>query len=107
MGFKKSSTDTAVFYWHNKNNFAIIGAAVDELTITATNEEIIHGVKQDLEWVFKMKDLGGIHWLLNLKINRDKISGTINISQEADTNNILASLISKMQSHIPAPWILM
>ena len=37
-----------------------------------------------------MKDLGEIHWLLNLKIDRDKISGTINISQEAYINNILA-----------------
>ena len=37
-----------------------------------------------------MKDLGEIHWLLNLKIDRNKISGTINISQEAYINNILA-----------------
>ena len=61
MGFKKSSMDASVFYQPSKNNFAIIGAAVDDLTITATNEEIIHGVKQDLEQVFKMKDLGEIH----------------------------------------------
>ena len=37
-----------------------------------------------------MKDLGEIHWLLNLKIDRDKIGGTINISQESYINNILA-----------------
>ena len=75
--------------WDSRSaNFATIGAAVDDLTITAANEEIIHGVKQDLEQVFKMKDLGEIHWLLNLKI--DKISGTINISQEAYIDNILA-----------------
>ena len=37
-----------------------------------------------------MKDLGEIHCLLNLKIDRDKISGTINISQEAYIDNILA-----------------
>ena len=37
-----------------------------------------------------MKDLGEIHWLLNLKIDRDKTCGTINISQEAYINNILA-----------------
>ena len=37
-----------------------------------------------------MKDLGEIHWLLNLKIDRDKISGTINISQEAYIDSILA-----------------
>ena len=37
-----------------------------------------------------MKDLGEIQWLLNLKIDRDKISGTINIFQEAYIDNILA-----------------
>ena len=37
-----------------------------------------------------MKDLGEIHWLSNMKLDRDKISGTINISQEAYINNILA-----------------
>ena len=37
-----------------------------------------------------MKDLGEIYWLSNMKLDRDKISGTINISQEAYINNILA-----------------
>ena len=89
------------------NNFAIIGAAVDDLTITATNEEIIHGVKQDLEQVFKMKDFGEIHWLLNLNINRDKINGTINISQEAYINNILARFNLQDAKSYSAHWILM
>ena len=69
MGFKKSSSDAAVSYRNTAKEFAIIGAAVDDLTITATNKGILHGVKKDLENRFKMKDLGEIHWLLNLKID--------------------------------------
>ena len=69
MEFKKSSSNAAVFYRHSTKGFAIIGAAVDDLTITATNEEILHVIKKDLERIFKMKDLGEIHWLLNLKID--------------------------------------
>ena len=69
MGFKKSSSNSAVFYQNTAKEFAIIGAAVDDLTITATNKDILHEVKKGLENIFKMKDLSEIHWLLNLKID--------------------------------------
>ena len=71
MEFKKSSTDAAVFYRHDTKGFTIIAVPVDDLTIIATNEEILHGIKRDLERIFKMKDLSEIHWLLNLKIDRN------------------------------------
>ena len=69
MGFKKYSSDAAVFYRNTAKEFAIIGVTIDDLTITAANEDILHGVKKDLENIFKMKDSGEIHWLLNLKID--------------------------------------
>ena len=69
MGFKKSSSDAAVFYRNTAKEFAIIRAAIDDFTITAANEDILHGVKKNLENIFKMKDLGEIHCLLNLKID--------------------------------------
>ena len=49
MGFKKSSSDAAVFYRNTAKEFAIIGVAIDDLTITAANKDILHGVKKDLE----------------------------------------------------------
>ena len=52
MGFKKSSSDAAVFYRNTAKGFAIFGAAVDDLTITATNEDILHGVEKDLEKIY-------------------------------------------------------
>ena len=68
IGFKKSSSDAAVFCRHIRGNYAIIAAAVDDLTITAPTDAILFGVKEDLIKAFRMKDLGEIHWLLNLKI---------------------------------------
>jgi len=68
IGFTKTSTDAAVFYRHGEKGFSIIGAAVDDLMITAKNDEVLQGIKKDLSDIFKMKDLGEIHWLLNLKI---------------------------------------
>ena len=40
--------------------------------------------------IFKMKDLGELHWLLNLKIKRDRTSKLISFSQEAYIDKILS-----------------
>ena len=74
IGLSKSKSDGAVFYRHARKEFAIIAIAVDDLTITTKNDDIIQEIKADLMKIFKMKDLGELHWLLNLKIkcNRTK-----------------------------------
>ena len=67
IGFSRSKSDAAVFYRHGDKGLAIIAVAVENLTITAINDNIIQEIKADLK-IFKMKDLGELHWLLNLKI---------------------------------------
>ena len=83
IGFTKSKSDAAVFHRHNGKVFAIITVAIDDLTMTATNDNIIREIKADPIEIFKMKDLGELHWLLNLKIERDRTSRSISFSQEA------------------------
>ena len=68
IGFTKFKSDATVFYRHNGKGFAIIAVAIDDLTMTATNDDIIRKIKADLMEIFKMKDLGELHWLLNLKL---------------------------------------
>jgi Reverse transcriptase (RNA-dependent DNA polymerase) len=62
---------------------------VDDLTITAESRTIVDGIKCDLNKVFKMKDLGEIHWLLNLKIEHNWNAKTIVISQAAYIDHII------------------
>ena len=66
--FYKSKSDAAVFYRHSGKGFVIIAIAIDDLTMTATNDDIICEIKADLMEIFKMKDIGELHWRLNLKI---------------------------------------
>ena len=68
IGFKKSRSNTAVSYRHGGKIFAIIAVIMDDLTITMINDNIIHEMKEYLMKIFKMKDLGKLYWLLNLKI---------------------------------------
>ena len=53
IGFKKSSSDAAVFSRQGKQIYAIIAVAVDDLTITRSDEAIIFGIKKDLDRIFK------------------------------------------------------
>ena len=101
IGFTKSRSDTVVFYRHNGKGFAIIAVAVDDLTMTATNDDIIHEIKADLMGIFKMKDLGELHWLLDLKIERDRASRSISFSQEAYTDKMMSQFhLEDSKTHI-------
>ena len=47
IGSSKSISDAAVFYRHSGKGFVIIAMAIDDLTITAINNDIIHEIKTD------------------------------------------------------------
>ena len=58
--------------------------------MTATNDDIIREIKADLMKILKMTDLGKLHWLLNLKIKRDRTSKLISFSQEAYIDKMMS-----------------
>ena len=92
IGSTKLKSDGAVFYRHGGKGFAIIVIAMDNLTITAINDNIVWETKADLMKIFKMKDLVKLHWLLNLKIEQNRATKSISFSQEAYINKILSWL---------------
>ena len=63
--------------------------AIDDLKITVINDDIIRKIKANLMKIFKMKDLGKLYWLLNLKIEWDRTSKSISFSQEGYIDKIL------------------
>jgi Reverse transcriptase (RNA-dependent DNA polymerase) len=77
------------FYRRKAKGHVIVATAVDDLTITAENQSVLDNTKWDLTQVFSMKDLGEIHWLLNLKIKRDWQKKMITISQPAYIEKLL------------------
>ena len=100
-GFTKSKSDIEVFYRHNRKGFAIIVVAVDDLTITVINDDIVCKIKADLMKIFKMKDLGELHWLVNLKIKQDRNSQSISFSQEVYIDKILSQFnLQDLKMHI-------
>ena len=69
--------------------------------MTVTNDDIIHEIKADLMEIFRMKDLGELHWLLNLKIERDRASRSISFSQEAYIDKMMSQFhLEDSKTHI-------
>ena len=100
IGFTKSRSDAVVFYRHDRK-FVTIAVAMDNLMITVINDNIICKIKEDLMKIFKMKDLGELHWLLNLKIKQDRTSKLISFSQEAYIDKMLKQLnLEDSKTHI-------
>jgi hypothetical protein len=89
IGFIRCASDPAVFFNRGNLGLAIIATAVDNLTITATNNKLLKITKNDIKGQFNIKDLGELYCLLNIKIKQDKNMKTIGLSQEAYIDKIL------------------
>src|SRR5260370_31902800 len=73
VGFSRCDVDYSVFIHTSQDGyFCIIALYVDDLMILSNDLSNLNHHKKDLMWVFKMKDLGPIHWFLGLEITRDR-----------------------------------
>jgi hypothetical protein len=75
LGFKVCDADHGVFIKHDaKNNqHIIVAVATDDMDIIANMHEAARYFKHDISQHFRITDLKETHYLLSLKIKRDKI----------------------------------
>ena len=88
-GFHVSDADPGIFYAHDGDDITMLATHVDDCVITRTSKDLIADYKQRLDAVFSLTDLGGIHWLLRIKIMRDQQARTILLSQTTYIKTIL------------------
>ena len=67
-GFHVSNTDLGIFYAHDRDDITMLATHVDDCIITGTSKDLIVDYKQHLNAIFSLTDLGGIHWLLGIKV---------------------------------------
>ena len=70
IGFTKSKSDTAVFYRHKGKGFAIIAVAVDDLTMTVTNDDIICEIKADLMGHIFLNSMSHIVYIYKIHVQQ-------------------------------------
>ncbi len=88
IGFNQSKADPCVFV-SNKKPLTIITVYVDDLVLITENAEMMHKLKQNLAAGFKMSDMGPLHYVLGVSVEKDKQTGGLWLSQEAYVEKLL------------------
>lgn len=70
MGFTQFHYDYSLFTQNFSRNFIIMLIYVDDLLITGNNVVLINQVKHDLQYKFRIKDLGEIKYFLRIEFSK-------------------------------------
>jgi Reverse transcriptase (RNA-dependent DNA polymerase) len=90
IGFCVSKADPGVFYLRAQCDILMLAVHVDDCVMTGSSSQLIVDYKTKINAQYSLTDLGPIHWLLGIKIVRDRSARTISLSQEAYINTIVA-----------------
>ena len=90
LGFQVNDADPGVFYTHHNDYTTILAIHIDDCMITGSSEELINEYKSKLNECYSLTDLGPIHWLLRIKVTRNREAHTISLSQTSYIDTILA-----------------
>ena len=90
LGFSVSQADPGVFTTHINDDLLILAVHIDDCVFTGSSRELIAEYKHKINTCYALTDLGPIHWLLGLKVTRDRAAHTISLSQTSYIDSILA-----------------
>ena len=90
LEFRASKADPGVFIAHISKHILILAVHVDDCALTGSSSELINAYKQKLNERYALTDLGPIHWLLGIKIKRDRAARTISLSQKTYIESIIS-----------------
>ena len=84
LGFTTGTADSSIFFkYDGKRVVALTGWSVDDGLFAADSKETMSNLMGDICKKFIIQDLGKPTHLLGIKINRDRDTGTIKLSQAA------------------------
>jgi hypothetical protein len=103
LGFRVSNADPGVFNAQVEGNTLILAVHVDDCILTGSSGTLIARYKRELHAKYALTDLGPVHWLLGIKIIRDRAARTISLSQTSYIDTILSrfSLSSASPYSVP------
>jgi Reverse transcriptase (RNA-dependent DNA polymerase) len=98
MGYTHLESDHAVFIRVRDGTFSIIALYVDNISMASNDLNAIEQDKVKLKQKYQMTDLGDISWILSMRITHDCKKGTIAVSQQQYTEDVLQKF-SKADIH--------
>lgn len=89
IGLKPLKADPCIYISKNKQNTTILAIYVADILIATNNmgqmKRWNDRIKENLKRIFKMKDMGLVHYCLGIEFKQDLEKGTITMSQKKDT----------------------
>lgn len=70
FGFTASLNDTSMFTYKSGKEFIALLVYVDDIVLTGASQLIMSHVKEHLNKLFSIKDLGHIHYFLGIEVAR-------------------------------------
>ena len=89
ISFRVSNADPGIFYLHSEYDILVLAVHVDDCVLTGSSSMLITEYKRKINGQYSLTDLGPIHWLLGIKIDRDRFACTISLLQKAHLNTII------------------
>ena len=89
LGFTRCDVDQAVFFKQDGEKLTIVMVHVDDFTIVATAHFLIDGLKTNIAKHIKITDLGELHWILGIEIQRTRENRQIFLLQRSYIESIL------------------
>lgn len=82
LGFKQIKSDPSIYIWFGDGIRIILPVFVDDITITCIDKSKIEWVKKRLSEIFKVKELGATSYLLGIKVEYDRDTWCLALSQK-------------------------
>jgi hypothetical protein len=100
LGFTTSVADPGVFIARISGQILILAVHVDDCVLTGSSSDLISEYKQKLNSCYALTDLGPVHWLLGIKVMRDRAVHTLSLSQGVYIDVILSRFaLSKAKAY--------
>ena len=78
---------------------------VDDILLATNDKGMLYEVKQFLSNNFDMEDMGDASYVIGIKIHRDRLQGTLGLSQATYINKVLERFQMKDCSPSVAPIV--
>ena len=89
MGFEESLSDPGLFVRRDAEGVVYLLMHVDDLLVAAATLQRVAAVKAELRTAFNISDLGEAAYYLGMRITRDRVAGTISLSQARYAQEVL------------------
>ena len=103
FGFQCSFPDPSLFIYHQGTGVLYLLLYVDDMILTGNNEALLRTLIEKLSSVFRMKDMGSIHYFLGIQVHQCDNGLFLNQSKYAQDLLIIAGMKDCAPMPTPLP----